>query len=168
MTDTRHNASRRCSTALTSDMAKFQKERAVILEKQAAKEKSRSATPAGVGRSSTGSNMGSRTQSPAPGRGAMDPTQKAKNEAFFSRMGDANASRPENLPPSQGGKYAGFGSSVPGPAEQDTSSIPSANDFQKDPVGALTRGFGWLGSTVVKSAKVVNESYIQPTAKNVS
>lgn len=150
------------------DLVKFQKERAAILEKQAAREKSRSGTPAGVGRTSTGSNMGSRTQSPAPGKGAMDPTQKAKNEAYFARMGDANSARPDNLPPSQGGKYGGFGSAVPEPAEQDASGIPSANDFQKDPMGALTRGFGWFGSTVAKQAKMVNDSYIQPTAKNVS
>ena len=34
---------------------------------------------------------------------------KAQNEAFFARKGNENASRPENLPPSQGGKYGGFG-----------------------------------------------------------
>lgn len=39
-----------------------------------------------------------------------DPNQKQKNEDYFSRMGEANKNRPDNLPPSKGGKYAGFGS----------------------------------------------------------
>lgn len=36
---------------------------------------------------------------------------KARNEQYFERMGAENASRPDHLPPSQGGKYAGFGNS---------------------------------------------------------
>ncbi|ELT90952.1 hypothetical protein CAPTEDRAFT_222395 [Capitella teleta] len=40
-------------------------------------------------------------------------------EDFFSRRQDENMSRPEHLPPSQGGKYVGFGSS---PAPQPTQS----------------------------------------------
>jgi len=157
------------------DMGAFQKERAIIREKQAAKEKSRSGTPAGVNRNAIGSNAASRTQSPAPGTFGkycrcfrMDPTQKAQNEAYFARMGNANASRPDGLAPSQGGKYAGFGSAPPEPTQQSSTGIPSADEFQKDPVGALTKGFGWFSSAVTKQAKLVNESYIQPTAKNVS
>lgn len=150
------------------DLAAFQKERAAIREKQAAKERSRTGTPAGVGRNAIGSNAASRTQSPVPGKGAMDPSQKVKNEAYFARMGDANANRPDSLPPSQGGKYAGFGSAPSEPAQQNNPGIPSADDFQKDPVAALTRGFGWFSSAVTKQAKIVNDSYIQPTAKNVS
>lgn len=141
------------------DLAAFKKERAVILEKQA--QKNRSATP--VGRTS---NTASRTGSPAPAKFGSDPVQKAKNEAYFERMGSANADRPEGVAPSQGGKYAGFGSAPPEPAQQ--SGVPSANDFTSDPVAALTRSFGWFGSTVAKQAKIVNDSYIQPTAKNVS
>lgn len=34
---------------------------------------------------------------------------KSQKEEFFSRKQEENASRPENLPPNQGGKYAGFG-----------------------------------------------------------
>lgn len=149
------------------DLAKFKDERARILEKQKEKEKSRSGTPAGVNRSGMGSNTNSRTQSPAPGKGPMDPTQKARNEAYFERMGAANADRPDNLPPSQGGKYGGFGSAAPEPQQQQ-GGMPGADDFSKDPMGALTRGFGWFSSTVTKQAKMVNDSYIQPTAKNIA
>jgi ADP-ribosylation factor GTPase-activating protein 1 len=153
------------------DKEAFQKERQAILQKQA----SRSATPAGGARqssntaaiSSTGSGPGSRTASPAPkgGRG-ISVEQKAQNEAYFARMGEANASRPDGLPPSQGGKYGGFGSSMPEPSERQGGGI--ADDFSKDPVGAITKGFGWFGGMVSKQAKMVNDSYIQPTAKNVS
>lgn len=154
------------------DKAAFLKERQAIKEKQA----SRSATPAGgVGsgaRNSGANGQGqgdSRTASPAPGRGpGISAEQKAQNEAYFARMGEANASRPDSLPPSQGGKYGGFGSA---PAEPQSSNggggMPSADDFSKDPVAALTKGFGWFSAAVGKQAKIVNDSYIQPTAKNV-
>lgn len=155
------------------DKAAFLKERQAILQKQA----SRSATPAGGVRNSTPTGMsvgsnngnngpGSRTASPAPGKGRITAEQKAQNESYFARMGEANASRPDNLPPSQGGKYGGFGSAMPEP-QQSSGGIPSADEFSKDPMAALTKGFGWFGSAISKQAKIVNDSYIQPTAKNV-
>ena len=150
------------------DLAKFKAERATMLAKQKEKEQSRSGAPMGANRNAIGSNTNSRTQSPAPGKGGMmDPVQKARNEEYFQRMGSANANRPDNLAPSQGGKYAGFGSSVPEPQQQQ-GGIPSTDEFTKDPIGALTKGFGWFSSTVAKQAKVVNESYIQPTAQNLA
>ena len=42
---------------------------------------------------------------------AIGLPSKEQNQDYFARMGSENSSRPENLPPSQGGKYAGFGSS---------------------------------------------------------
>ncbi|KIW16734.1 hypothetical protein PV08_03923 [Exophiala spinifera] len=147
------------------DKAAFLKERQAIKERQAA----RSATPAAAGaRNSSANGQGGRTSSPAPGRGpGISAEQKAQNEAYFAKMGEANASRPDTLPPSQGGKYGGFGS---GPVETQSSSggIPSADDFSKDPVAALTKGFGWFSAAVGKQAKIVNDSYIQPTAKNLA
>lgn len=104
--------------------------------------------------------------SPAGG-GVMN--QKERNEAYFARMGNENASRPDDLAPSQGGKYSGFGGGVPAPARpaQSQSAVPGFNDFQNDPVAAFSKGFGWFASTVGKSAKSVNDTYIQPTAKSV-
>lgn len=148
------------------DKAAFLKDRQAILQKQA----SRTATPAAGGvrnNNNISSGPGSRTVSPAPVKGAISAEQKAQNEAYFARMGDANASRPQGLPPSQGGKYGGFGSAAPEPPQQ-TAGIPSADEFSKDPVAALTKGFGWFSAAVGKQAKLVNESYIQPTAKNVA
>ena len=147
------------------DRAAWLKERALMLETQ----QSRSATPSGGQKgvpSAVGSGGASRTESPARGN-ALPLGQKSRNEAFFSRMGEANASRPDYLPPSQGGKYGGFGSAAP-EMGRPQSSLPSAQDFQSDPVAALSKGFGWFSSAVGKQAKLVNDSYIQPTAKTVS
>lgn len=157
------------------DAPAFAKQRAEVRERIAAKERersvqnSRSGTPMGGNRRGTGnlSTTNSRGHSPGPGSTNMPLAQKAQNEAYFARLGGANAARPDDLPPSQGGKYGGFGSSVPEPAPQNAQA-GVMDDFQKDPVGAITRGFGWFSATVSKQAKVVNESYIQPTAKNVS
>ncbi|ETN40235.1 uncharacterized protein HMPREF1541_04511 [Cyphellophora europaea CBS 101466] len=143
--------------------------------KNGSRNQSRSATPLGGGRA----GGGSRNESPAPGALKKGPSglsaeQKAQNEAYFARMGEANASRPEGLAPSQGGKYAGFGSAPPeavGGAQQQGAGggvMPGADEFQKDPIAALGKGFGWFGGMVSKQAKLVNESYLQPTAKNIA
>ncbi|KAK1480533.1 hypothetical protein CCUS01_16191 [Colletotrichum cuscutae] len=98
---------------------------------------------------------------------AASPGRKVKvDDKYFSKLGAENASRSEDLPPSQGGKYAGFGSS-PMP-EKKESGIPTVDDLQRDPVAALTKGFGWFTTTVSKTAKTVNDGYIQPTAKQLA
>ncbi|KAK2629507.1 hypothetical protein QTJ16_000327 [Diplocarpon rosae] len=105
-----------------------------------------------------------RTSSPAP---SQPSSGKAKvDDKYFAGLGAANASRPDDLPPSQGGKYAGFGST---PIERPSSEakLPGLEDLQRDPVAALTKGFGWFTTTVGKTAKTVNEGYIQPTALKV-
>ncbi|KAF7546898.1 hypothetical protein G7Z17_g8117 [Cylindrodendrum hubeiense] len=99
-----------------------------------------------------------RGESPAQGG-------KAKvDDRYFAKLGADNASRPDGLHPSQGGKYAGFGSS-PAPSQGNQAALPNFDDVQKDPVAALSKGFGWFTSTVSKTAKTVNDGYIQPTAK---
>ena len=148
------------------DKEKWRKEREEVLKKQ--KEmRDRSSTPMG-----RNGQTGSRTASPVPagrpGQGkGISAEQKAKNEEYFSRMGQQNASRPDGVAPNQGGKYAGFGSAAPEPQNEGDGRIPGADDFQKDPVAALTKGFGWFTAAVGKQAKVVNDSYLQPAAKNV-
>ncbi len=121
------------------------------------------AGPSSIRSSSPGSTAG----------GAEDRhTRKAQNEAFFAGLGAANAARPGDLPPSQGGKYAGFGSdpscaSSNGGGPGADPALPSMDDFQQDPVKALTKGFGWFSTAVGKSAKTVNEGWIQPAAQKV-
>ncbi|EAS30603.3 zinc finger protein gcs1 [Coccidioides immitis RS] len=105
----------------------------------------------------------------SPGDIGRMRSRKEQNEDYFAKLGGENAARSESLPPSQGGKYTGFGGGMP--ASRQTSqgdSIPGINDFQNDPVAALTKGFGWFTSTIGKSAKTVNDSYLQPAAKSLA
>lgn len=116
-------------------------------------------------RGAPSSGNGSRTESPAPGGGG---TGKVKvDDKYFARLGADNAGRSDALPPSQGGKYAGFGN-TPMPERTETQALPGFDDLQRDPVAALTKGFGWFTTTVTKTAKTVNSEYIQPTAKQLS
>ena len=94
-------------------------------------------------------------------------SQKEMNEDFFARKGGENEGRPEGVAPSQGGKYGGFGSEPPAAAPGESGAIPGVDDFQKDPVAALSKGFGWFTKAVGTGAKSVNEGWIQPTAAKV-
>ena len=94
------------------------------------------------------------------------------NEAFFERLGNANASRRDDVPPSQGGKYAGFGSDFnPGGGGGDNAhpsygmsshAMPSLNELQSNPLGALSKGWGLFSSAVKTSAGEINRSVVQP------
>lgn len=107
-------------------------------------------------------NSSRSNQSPVSAHGC-----RAKvNNKYFASLGALNASRPSHIPPSQGGKYCGFGSQ-PLESPIHETALPNFQDLQKDPVAALTRSFGWLTTTVGKTAKAVNEDFIQPTAKSV-
>jgi ADP-ribosylation factor GTPase-activating protein 1 len=118
-------------------------------------------TPVGSGRNTPLQNVRS------PPQRTASPSQKARNEAYFASKGAENASRPDNLPPSQGGKYGGFGSEPPPTSNPNQGGIPTGDEFQKDPMAALTKGFGWLSSTVSKQAATLNSSYIQPGMKSI-
>lgn len=108
----------------------------------------------------------SRSHTPLGGTSSPPRAGKVKvDDKFFAGLGAANASRSTDLPPSQGGKYAGFGSTPI--VRRDEGKLPGLDDLQRDPVAALTKGFGWFASTVGKTAKTVNEGYIQPTALKV-
>lgn len=151
---------------------------------------SRSSTPMSLG----GGGAAARTGSPAASsirshdsqRGGA-PTKKEQNETYFAKLGNDNLTRSDTLPPSQGGKFTGFGGGLPpSPAGNRQSSSfagfgglgawggggggggnQALDDFQKDPMASLSKGFGWFASTVGKGAKTVNDSYLQPTAKQV-
>jgi ADP-ribosylation factor GTPase-activating protein 1 len=128
----------------------------------------RSATPLGRDKS-TNISSSLRSASPTPSLGTSTlGSRKARNEEYFAKLGNENASRPDGLPPSQGGKYSGFGSAPFEPeSSKDTPSLPGVDELTNDPVAALTKGFGWFTTTVGKGAKTVNESWIQPTAQKV-
>lgn len=48
---------------------------------------------------------------------------RSQKEEFFSRKQEENAGRPENLPPNQGGKYAGFGYSRDPPPRSQSHEL---------------------------------------------
>ena len=76
---------------------------------------------------------------------------KAQKEDFFSRKQGENAMRRDDIPPSQGGKYAGFGSSCNAPPPRSFS----AQDMVGSSLGGLTSsisnmGLGNLGGKVAE------------------
>ncbi|KAF2763461.1 ArfGap-domain-containing protein [Pseudovirgaria hyperparasitica] len=101
-----------------------------------------------------------RSSSPSLGTSSLG-SKKAQNEAYFAKMGADNANRPKDLAPNQGGQYSGFGSD-PFPEKRSDGIVPGIDDFQKDPVAALTKGFGWLSSTVGKGAKTGYDGWVKP------
>ncbi|EGV61291.1 hypothetical protein CANTEDRAFT_116940 [Yamadazyma tenuis ATCC 10573] len=90
--------------------------------------------------------------------------QKVKNEAYFAELGNANDSRPDHLPPSQGGKYGGFGNTPAPSSNGNKGSFANftLDNLQTDPLGTLTKGWGLFSSTVAKSVTEVHESVIRP------
>lgn len=129
----------------------------------AAPKRTGTGTPRGMGSGTP------RDSSPALSGGPR--TQKERNEDFFAKKGSENLSRRDDVPPSQGGKYAGFGSA---PLDEGSSvgggggGIAGWDDVTKDPVAALSKGWGFFASTVAKGAKTVNEVVVKPTAQMVS
>ncbi|CAG8737764.1 1641_t:CDS:2, partial [Ambispora leptoticha] len=112
--------------------------------------------------------------------GGLSPSTKLRNETYFEGLGRTNDTRPDYLPPNQGGKYTGFGN--PAFANQNTTSsssaVPDLDELINDPVSAFTKGLNFLGYQMVEGAKLaaqgaetlgqtVNERVIKPTAEKV-
>ncbi|GAB1607250.1 ADP-ribosylation factor GTPase-activating protein 1-like isoform X2 [Argonauta hians] len=107
---------------------------------------------------------------------SKDELDRRKEDFFNSRQAE-NATRSEDLPPSQGGKYIGFGSTPdPGPQDDYVSSLStgwasfalSASKFATVASEKATK----VASTAAKRTKeiglTVNESVIKPTRDKVS
>ncbi|KAK9233814.1 hypothetical protein V1525DRAFT_119762 [Lipomyces kononenkoae] len=114
----------------------------------------------------------SRSSSPSFGsmqqQGSLSASQKSRNETYFSKLGQDNLSRPDHLAPSQGGRYSGFGN-TPAPSPSSSNSLNlSVDDFTRDPIGSLTKGFGFFSQQVSKNIGQVNEAYIKPNVKTVA
>jgi len=100
--------------------------------------------------------------------------QKVRNESYFAGLGHANASRPEDLPPSQGGRYQGFGS-TPAPSSGSqhpayglsSRAAPSLSELQENPVAALSKGWSLFSAAVAGATKAVSENVIQPGMERV-
>ncbi|KAG9317351.1 ArfGap-domain-containing protein [Chiua virens] len=99
--------------------------------------------------------------------------KKSANDAYFTSLGQANALRPTDLPPSQGGRYQGFGNTPSPPQSQHPSftltsaAAPSLTDFQDNPAAALTKGWSLFSAALAGASRVVNENVIQPGMERV-
>ncbi|KAF8397522.1 hypothetical protein HHK36_016439 [Tetracentron sinense] len=104
----------------------------------------------------------------------------ANKESFFAGKMVENESRPEGIPPSQGGKYVGFGSTPPpvqrnnsqGDVLKDTVSVVSQVYSQPQhpsviPFHALAGGFGRL-SLVAASAAQSAANVVQAGTKELT
>eukprot|EP00050_Salpingoeca_kvevrii_P013310 m.27928 g.27928 ORF g.27928 m.27928 type:complete len:417 (+) comp4852_c0_seq1:205-1455(+) len=81
---------------------------------------------------------------------------------YFARIQAENANRPDHLPPSQGGKYAGFGSNnVP------VRKANGAEDFLNDAVTSLSAGWSALTIGASKLAESINDNVVRPTSEKV-
>lgn len=96
---------------------------------------------------------------------SSNASQKERNEAYFARLGSANESRPDHVPPSQGGKYTGFGSTPPPGSSNGGSAL---EDLTRDPVAALTKGWGFFTSQATRAAQIANEQVLKPTAAKLA
>ncbi|KAJ2704401.1 Zn finger-containing GTPase- Activating Protein for ARF [Coemansia sp. IMI 203386] len=124
----------------------------------------------------------SRSQTPDPARSSSaaslgsGATQKQRNDDYFARLGGENSARRDDLPPSQGGKYTGFGSKPVVPSNPRSASNMSFNpqEIVNDPSAALSKGWSLLASgaqtalsTLGTVAGSINESYVRPAAERV-
>lgn len=124
-----------------------------------AKDRSNSSLPGATVDTSAGVSEYSSAANPR----ANSSLDKARNEEYFAKLGGENDKRPDHLPPSQGGKYAGFGN-TPAPKANQGGSLGgfSFNRLQEDPMGTLSKGWGLFSSSVAKSVNEVHESVIKP------
>ncbi|EUB60586.1 ADP-ribosylation factor GTPase-activating protein [Echinococcus granulosus] len=85
-----------------------------------------------------------------------EPEQKARTEDFFNRMVTENASRPSGPPPSQGGRYEGFGNTpISHKPEPQSSAYDDAMKVLMD---------GWSSFSMFASAAVKKTNELAATA----
>ncbi|XP_076396020.1 ADP-ribosylation factor GTPase-activating protein 1 isoform X2 [Megachile rotundata] len=77
---------------------------------------------------------------------------KSQTEAFFARKQTENANRPDNIPPSQGGKYGGFGYQMEAPPRS------SSQEFFDTAVSSLASGWSIFSSSASKIASKATEN----------
>lgn len=78
-----------------------------------------------------------------------------EKEAFFSRKQNENATRPDNVPPNQGGKYSGFGYTMDPPPKS------SSQEFFDTAVSSLASGWSVFSTSAVKIANIATEGAIK-------
>ncbi|KRT79904.1 hypothetical protein AMK59_7872, partial [Oryctes borbonicus] len=80
---------------------------------------------------------------------------KDQKEAFFAKIQNENANRRDDLPPSQGGKYSGFGY---------TKEVPPRSQSQElfdTTLSSLANGWSFLSSSATKIASKASENAVK-------
>ncbi|XP_015586322.1 ADP-ribosylation factor GTPase-activating protein 1 isoform X2 [Cephus cinctus] len=83
------------------------------------------------------------------------PSFKSQTESFFARKQNENASRPDDLPPNQGGKYGGFG------YQMDPLPKSSSQEFFGTAVSSLASGWSMFSTSATKIASKATENAIK-------
>ncbi|XP_046842148.1 ADP-ribosylation factor GTPase-activating protein 1-like [Xenia sp. Carnegie-2017] len=97
----------------------------------------------------------------------------SQKNSFFEKKTQENASRPDGLPPSQGGRYTGFGSTPADSVNKEQSS------GWESALSSFSYGWNSFASTAAQLAKqatdeavkiggAVNESVLKPTANKAT
>eukprot|EP00252_Welwitschia_mirabilis_P008276 TRINITY_DN2001_c0_g1_i1.p1 TRINITY_DN2001_c0_g1~~TRINITY_DN2001_c0_g1_i1.p1 ORF type:complete len:301 (+),score=49.62 TRINITY_DN2001_c0_g1_i1:354-1256(+) len=115
-----------------------------------------------TGRSGGGGPVRSQSSDGLYSRAELEASAASK-EDFFARRQAENASRPEGIPPSQGGKYVGFGSSNSRPPV----SRNQQGDVLKDTVSVVSQGLGRL-SLVAQQAAQSAANVVQAGTKDLT
>ncbi|KAL6936750.1 hypothetical protein ACO0OL_001299 [Hanseniaspora opuntiae] len=90
-------------------------------------------------------------------------TNNSSTVSFLEKMGKQNSERPDNLPPSKGGKYSGFGNTPPiDTTESKKGASVTFDKLQKDPLGTLSSGWNIFSKAINKTVADVQENVIKP------
>ncbi|KAF1805340.1 hypothetical protein V8B55DRAFT_1492330 [Mucor lusitanicus] len=103
-------------------------------------------------------------------------SKKVRNEQYFAQLGNANESRPEHLPPNQGGKFTGFGNPQfddEYTARRNGNNAPSVDihEIINDPRVAIEKGWSllsYVGKAAVELGKYANDTYVKPAAAQLA
>jgi len=80
---------------------------------------------------------------------------KDETEAFFNRKQSENSTRPEHVPPNQGGKYSGFGYTMDPPPKSQSQ------EFFDTAVSSLASGWSMFSTGATKLATKATEGAIK-------
>lgn len=75
-------------------------------------------------------------------------------DMFFDRITSENSNRPDNVPPSQGGKYSGFG-------YQATPLPKSQSEYSFDSWSSLSSGFSLFANSATRLAAKASENAVK-------
>lgn len=90
------------------------------------------------------------------GRNVPQDVMKQRDE-FLQRKANENDTRPDNLPPSQGGRYVGFGNTVT-PENDGMKKSMSTDEFVNSTVDTLSSGWSSFSINAMKIASAAKES----------